>query len=640
MSSQYSNILLALSFGVSLIASYISLSLATVLRRSEIQTNKWPSLISSSVTLGMGVWSMHYIGMLSFPVPDIQIGYDVTLMVISIVVAVLGALISIYFVASKTQSERSMIVGSILFAISALIMHYLGMLAMQVTTNITWNIDLIILSMFVVVFTSIVAMFFTRKHNGSKKTRKYIAIASVVLGTGIAIMHNLGMCAAHFEALYSPPPPGRTILLANSDLNYSVLISTTIIFFISLISTWLSQVIQTKEKQLKEIHNLYKAAEAANHTKTRFVANMSHEIRTPLTAIIGFTELLRSEHDSEEAREQYIDIIQKSANSLVYLIDDILDLSSIEMNHLKISISAFNIRSLLTDIVNLVEMNARKKDIEVHFEVQNDVPEFIKTDKSRLRQIILNLVNNSLKFTKVGSVKIEVTRNRVDQLTFRVIDTGIGISPENQKHVFKAFYQVDSSNTREFHGAGLGLDISQRLATALEGTLSLESSVVNQGTVFRLNLPLLAVTEGDLPRQQPVFKSIDKPLRGYNILLVEDVEDNQFLICRILEKRGAKVSVAENGKTGIKKALSENYDLVLMDIQMPQMDGLTAARKLRKQGYTTPIIALTAHAMTDERNNCLQAGFTEYLTKPINIDEMIDIILQLTAKGIMKSPPQ
>lgn len=631
MAELYSPILLAISFCVSLVAAYTSLSLATLLRATVSQQNKFLTVVSSAITMGLGMWSMHYVGMLTHQIKLKMLGYDISLMILSIVVALLSSLLAIYVISSKDQSDRRLTIGAIIFAISTVLMHYIGMFSAKITAHITWDINLIILSIFVMTIASLIAVFLSRKHQGKKGTRKYLIVSSIVLGVGIAVMHEIGMSAAHYDFINQIPAPNDNIMLANSTLNYTVLTTTTIIFVICLITSWLSKIIQTKEKKVKEMQELFTAAENANLTKTRFVANMSHELRTPLSAIVGFTELIKSENPSPAEQMEYLDIIQKSANSLVNIIDDILDLSSIELNRLKIIHSNFELDRLLQEIFNIVEINAKPKGIKLSYSIDTSIPNHIKTDRLRLRQIIINLVNNAIKFTREGYVKLEVTKQgfgRSETLVFRVLDSGIGITPENQKLIFNPFFQVDNSYTREYSGTGLGLDISHRLAGALGGSLILESSQPNVGTTFKFTIPLLAES---MPNSQSGAK-IDnsfkgkRPLAGLKILLVEDVIDNQILIKRILENRGAEVELAENGILGNEMALSRNYDLILMDVQMPIQDGKTSTRILRQAGFTKPIIAITAHAMSDEKKQCLEAGFTSYLTKPLNIEDLLEAI--------------
>ncbi len=370
-------------------------------------------------------------------------------------------------------------------------------------------------------------------------------------------------------------------------------------------------------------------AENANRVKSLFLANMSHEIRTPLAAIMGFSELLKDKSLSEAERDQYVEIINRTSGSLTKIINDILDLSKVEAGHIEIEKTSFSLTELLADLKKTLEFRTQSKGIEMQFEGIGPLPELIYSDPVRIRQILMNLIGNAIKFTEKGQVKLtyEVRESRVQ---FRIIDSGIGISEEQGQVLFQSFRQVDNSVTRKYEGTGLGLVLSRRLANLLDGNVSLIKSTLNVGSTFAFHFKLEILREnlseaGAIKNSPIVFKN-SRSTVGKSVLLVEDVEDNRLLIQQVLTRNGFKVTTAVNGSEGVTKAMNDHFDLILMDIQMPIMDGYTATHHLRKLGYKKPIIALTAHAMKEDQTRCIEAGCNDYLTKPLHITSLLDKI--------------
>lgn len=367
-----------------------------------------------------------------------------------------------------------------------------------------------------------------------------------------------------------------------------------------------------------------KFAENANKTKSTFLANMSHEIRTPLNALIGFNELLRSDNLSAKERADYHNIIQRNGELLIHLIDDILDLSKVESGHLDLELLPTSVSHLISEITKFKSAKAEAKGLRFLVEIDSSVPENIITDSLRLKQILNNIIGNAIKFTTAGHVHLHFSFDaKYRKLKFTVSDTGIGI-PENMKSkLFQPFIQADASVTRRYGGTGLGLILSKRLAQNLGGDVVLQDSKVGQGTTFVVEIST------NLSSDKPAEKAElipEKTLQGRKILVVEDSIDNTILIEHILKKRGAIVECADNGEIGVNKALTQNFDIVLMDVQMPVMDGYTATRILRSKHYVRPIISLTAHAMEEDRRKCLEAGADDYLTKPLRIDLLLQTL--------------
>ena len=368
-------------------------------------------------------------------------------------------------------------------------------------------------------------------------------------------------------------------------------------------------------------------AEVSNRSKSFFLANMSHEIRTPIGIIMGFVDILNSTNLSEEEKNQNMAIIKRNCRQLLNIIDDILDISKVEAGQIKIRKEFINTTELLQDLKSILILKAEDKKITINVKVSNKIPPVFFSDSTRLRQIILNICGNAIKFTREGQITIECFFKE-NQIYFRVQDTGLGIEANQLGKLFKPFSQVDSSVTREFGGTGLGLALSQKLARALGGDLILEKTALHQGSTFLISVETGHIEEIDLiesrlekddsPKKSIDSLTVSEQLKKKSILVVDDSPDNRLLISFMLKKLGLKVETAVDGRESLQKVSDFNFDLILMDLQMPNMGGYEAVMNLRRTGFDKPIVALTAHAMKDEKEKCLANGFTGYLTKPID----------------------
>jgi len=385
-------------------------------------------------------------------------------------------------------------------------------------------------------------------------------------------------------------------------------------------------------REVSERTRAESAACAANRAKSDFLANMSHEIRTPMTAIMGFGDLLLDEYLSPKERREHAEIIRRNGKHLLGLIDDILDLSKIEAGKMTFERAPCSPRRIVADVVSLLRVPALAKGLSLHVEYGTALPALIHSDPTRIRQILMNLVANAVKFTSRGAVVVTVCcpdpLGASPSLSFVVEDSGPGIPPDNLEQVFDPFEQADATTTRKFGGTGLGLAISLRLARALGGSLTL-SSTLGVGSKFTLTVATGSLAGVEMQHDETEVGASDpapagngsRGLRG-RVLLAEDGEDNQALLAMYLRRAGASVTFADNGRVAVEKALAAReaglaFDLVLMDMQMPELDGYRATRQLRAASYELPIVALTAHAMAGDRDACLAAGCDDYLTKPI-----------------------
>lgn len=381
----------------------------------------------------------------------------------------------------------------------------------------------------------------------------------------------------------------------------------------------------TRQREIEVDLRLAKqAAEAASASKTRFLANMSHEIRTPLSAILGFSDLLKAHITEDDEAKTYIERISRNSHQLSRLIDELLDLSKIEAEKIEIERVEVDVETLVEDVRSSMMLKAQEKSLDLSFSWKSSKAKRVFTDPVRLSQILLNIVGNAVKFTERGSVQVEFETTE-SKFTARVTDTGIGLNADQQARIFEPFMQADASVTRKYGGTGLGLALSKKLSNLLGGDLTLERSAPGAGSVF-----LIEVSTGHESQNSKPTKVFTEPenvdqisLKDKTILVVDDSPDNRVIASLFFKKTGAKIVEATNGEEGVKLALSNSFDLVLMDIQMPVLDGYQALTRLKEAGYKTPVVALTAHAFKEEKDRCLNMGFDDYLTKPINRETLI-----------------
>jgi signal transduction histidine kinase/ActR/RegA family two-component response regulator len=394
---------------------------------------------------------------------------------------------------------------------------------------------------------------------------------------------------------------------------------------------------QERRRVNSELLAAKEKAEEAALLKSQFLANMSHEIRTPMNGVMGMISLVLERCADGEGREQ-LTVAQTAARSLVTLLDEILDLSKIEAGKMTLETVDFDLSSMVDDALQMFQIPVRKKSLTLRFDCHAGCPKWVRGDPARLRQVLINLVGNAVKFTARGGVRLEICPVDEGRLWFSVEDTGIGIAPGKREAIFDAFTQADGSHTRRFGGSGLGLTITRRLVELMGGGLQVESEP-GKGSRFFFELPLPAAPEPPPPETNPTAP----PLPALRVLVAEDNAINQKVIGSMLRRQGWTVMTADTGRSACEAFERETVDLILMDIQMPEMDGLEAARwirqKERERGSQNPIavVALTAHASRAQHDQCLAAGMDGVATKPVSLPALLECIAAVLAGRRVKA---
>jgi len=413
----------------------------------------------------------------------------------------------------------------------------------------------------------------------------------------------------------------------------------------SLIKGWkknrkLEELNKELEEAIEHANRLASESEIASMAKSKFLANMTHELRTPLNGVIGSIKLLNDTALSEE-QEKFLDIAHSSANTLLAIVNNILDLSKIEAGKLEIETTNFNLIDIIKEIINIMNIKVQEKNLILNYHIENNIPLLLKGDSSKLRQILINLIGNAVKFTNSGEINLNVSREEIYndniKLRFSIKDTGIGIAQEKSHLLFQSFSQIDSSIGREYGGTGLGLAICKNLVEMMDGEINVITEE-GKGSTFWFTAMFELQKTSEEPGEDIYENFLNENFKESKckILVAEDNKSNQFIMLHMLEKYGYSAHIASNGDEVIKALEEKPYDIILMDIQMPHLNGLDTTKIIRDKEKNTgkhiPIIAVTAHGMKEDRKKCLEAGMDQYITKPVNPEELNKVIAIILKK--------
>ncbi|QJD82150.1 response regulator [Cohnella herbarum] len=649
----YDRILVIFSYIVAVVASYTVLDLAGRVTATKGKS-RWLWLSFGAVAMGMGIWSMHFIGMMAFSL-HVPVSYDLVIVFVSVIAAIVASFIALFVVSRDQMTAGHLLGGGLMLATGISAMHYIGMAAMQI--DIEYDPFYFSLSIVIAIVASIVALwlsFYFRKGGGRGDVWKKLG-SGLIMGAAIVGMHYTGMTASRFH-LGSKSALSSGMTLDQQWLAYFIAGGTLFTLGLSLLGIFISKRFSFKDSEIrskqKEIHSInqellqlnenlerlvaertaqlekaHDEAIQANRIKSQFLANMSHELRTPLNAIIGYSEMLMEESEElcEPTFTEDLGKISKSGKHLLALINDILDISKIEAGKMDMYFETCEVSELVQEVITtvnpLIEANGNRLRTKLVEGVMN-------TDITKLRQILLNLLSNASKFSKDGTITFEVsgeTRNNKSGYRFSVQDTGIGMTNEQIAKLFQPFTQADSSTTRKYGGTGLGLAISQRFCQILGGEIGVESEY-GQGSTFTCWLPASLTNEVAVVNlSDDNVQAAQEETSQVSILLIDDEPINQQILRSYLAKEGWTLAFAESGQEGIKLSKQLRPKVICLDILMPSMDGWSVLTALKSDPELADI-PVVIMSMTSDKQLGYSLGASEFLTKPLQQDRLISIM--------------
>lgn len=679
--------LVVLSLLITMLSSYIALDMAAQLRNERARRVLRFWHIGGAVAMGAGIWAMHFTGMLAYHM-GMPRHYDLTITLVSLVIPIIFAYVVMAIIRDQPYETRTILMAAPFLGLGIASMHYVGMAAMQMHGEMRYRPDWFAFSIVIAVVASGAALWLafiaSRTMAGSKLGLRIFA--AIVLGAAVGGMHYAGMAAMvvvpHADMPMTTATDEKDVMLA-----FGVALVALVILGLAVIALSLnrklaghmqqevdrrteelrkrSEELEQRSEELKQANEqslkAKEEAEGASIAKSEFLANMSHEIRTPMNAIVGIANILTSRELPPERIREYLMTLQTSSESLLTLINEILDISRIEANAIELDRTMFDLRTLVQEVVTLMLKRAQEKGVSLKLHYPLNLPNKFIGDPLRIRQVLVNLVGNAVKFTRTGEINVSVEVQRTPhlyQISLKVSDTGIGIPTDKLGLIFESFTQVDTSSSRQYGGSGLGLAISKGLVERMGGTIEV-ASVPEAGSVFTVHLALPPSISHDERDTMPVFdrqalaprlavlatqNQVNHPTGCKEpgtacVLLVEDHASNVLVASSFLEEFGYAFRIARGGKEALELFDQYHFDLILMDIQMPDLDGYEVTRLIREQERTklmprTPILAMTSHIRVEDRAKCLKAGMDEYIAKPFKTEEFrrkLDLFLKQEA---------